>query len=272
VSEHASQRSELAGARGRPIWRRAASLPVCSGREIHLWRARLDATPKRLRQLAETLAEEERRRAQRFHFPQDRIRFVARRGILREILGSYLDLPPGRVPLVTGVHGKPELAPGAGALHFSVSHSDGLALCAVTRDRPVGVDLERLRSVPEADEIAQRFFSAREKADFRALRPGAKRKGFFRCWTRKEAYLKAIGVGLCFPLEDFDVTLAPEDPPRLSRVKGKPREASRWVLEEIVPLPGYLASLAVVGRGTTLLCLEEPSAAGFATGAVGAKG
>lgn len=269
MSEHAGQRFELAGARGRPIWRRAASRPVCSGREVHLWRARLDPTPQRLRQLRETLTEEERGRAQRFHFPQDRIRFVARRGILRAILGSYLDIPPGRVPLVTGAHGKPELAPGAGALHFSVSHSGGLALCAVTRDRPVGVDLERLRPVPEAEEIAQRFFSDREKADFRTLRPGAKRKGFFRCWTRKEAYLKAIGLGLCFPLEDFDVTLAPEDPPRLSRVKGKPRETSRWALQEIVPLRGYLASLAVLGRGRPLLCLEGLFPAHCATGALG---
>jgi 4'-phosphopantetheinyl transferase len=271
VPEQGSRRSGLAGAQGRPVWRRAAPRPVCSGREIHLWRARLDLTPERLGQLAQTLSQEERCRAERFHFPKDRLRFIARRGLLRTILGGYLDIAPGRVPLVTGIHGKPELSLREGVLHFSSSHSGGLALCAVARDRPVGVDLERLRPVPEADEIAQRFFSARERADFGALRASAKRKGFFRCWTRKEAYLKAIGVGLCFPLEDFDVTLAPEDPPRLSRVKGKPREASRWVLEEIVPLPGYLASLAVVGRDRTLLCLEEPSAAGFATGAVGAK-
>ena len=137
-----------------------------------------------------------------------------------------------------------------------MSHSQGLALYAITREREIGVDIEHVRPVPEAEQIADRFFSARESAVFRALPPSQKPKAFFNCWTRKEAYIKAIGDGLAWPLDQIEVSLALGEPARLLSIAGDPISAKRWELQELTPACSYVAALAVEGHNWRISCWQ----------------
>jgi 4'-phosphopantetheinyl transferase len=139
-----------------------------------------------------------------------------------------------------------------------VTHSHGVALYAVTRGREVGIDLERIRSDLAVTEIAGRFFSRQEVAMLRALPTEEQREAFFRCWTRKEACLKARGEGLSLPLDQVDVSLAPGEPDAVPGTERNPSEASRWSLQELIPAPGYAAALAVEGHGWRLACWQWP--------------
>jgi len=219
--------------------------PSLSPTTVHLWRARLNLPPAEWRALEATLSADERERAARLRRPDDRRRFIAGRGTLRRILACYLRCAPQAVRFAYGPQGKPSLAGGEGDLRFNLSHSHDLALYVFARGRSVGVDVERVRRLPDAERMAARFFSAREQADFAALPDAQKAEGFFHCWTRKEAYLKALGEGITRPLDAFDVTLRPGDPPRLRRVSWNPAEADRWALVSLSPAPGYVAALAV---------------------------
>jgi 4'-phosphopantetheinyl transferase len=182
---------------------------------------RLDLEPER-----DTLSPTERHRARRFRFERDRRRFIVARGRLREELAARLGVRPERVALEYGENGKPRLA--GRELHFSVSHCDDVALLAFSKDAEIGVDVEAIRPVREADAIAVQFFSPLEHAGYAALAPRDRLLGFFRVWTRKEAYVKALGVGFSMALERFDLSVAPRG----------------WHLQSFFPLPGFIASLA----------------------------
>lgn len=228
--------------------------------EVHVWRATLDQTPSRIQRFLHTLAADERARAERFHFERDREHFIVARGVLRAILGGYLKRAPECLSFCYGSHGKPALAgeSGGNAIRFNVSHSRGVALYAVARGREVGIDLEHIRFDVAVAEIAERFFSRREVGMLLALPTDAQRQAFFRCWTRKEAYIKARGEGLSLPLDQFDVSLAPGEPAELLRTQRDPSEASRWSLHELTSAPGYVAALAVEARGWRLACWQWP--------------
>lgn len=224
---------------------------------IHVWRACLDQAGDRLHPLAQLLSADERERASRFRFRRDSDRFVATRGILRVLLGRYVPLPPDQLVLSYGPSGKPCLSsPELGSLQFNLSHSQGLALYAFARDRNIGIDVEALRAVPDADRIAERFFSALEQAEYRSLPPHQKQRAFFHCWTQKEAFIKAVGEGLSLPLDRFDVSVAPDKPARLLRVAGDPEIAGHWVMESVNAAPGFLGALACEGPGCRLVLRE----------------
>ncbi len=224
------------------------------GGTVHVWQARLDQFAGRQGQMLELLSADERERAARFHFAADRSHFIAARALLRTLLGRYLDLPPGQLSFSYGPYGKPALA-GEGesrALRFNVSHSHGVALYAVARERDVGVDVEYLRRDILGESLAERFFSAREVATLRALPADVQPQAFFNCWTRKEAFIKARGEGLSFPLDRFEVSLDPKEPAALVSVMDDPREASRWSLQALPVEEGYVAALAVEGHAWRL--------------------
>lgn len=231
-------------------WRAPPDVLPLSLVEVHIWRATLAQPVHILDRLWLTLAEDERGKAARFHFERDRGRFVVARGALRSILGRYLQVPPGRVQFSYSPYGKPALAAEFAAAHlsFNVSHSHALALFAVARGRALGVDVEYLRADVTAREIAERFFSANEVAAFCALPAAQQPRAFFDCWTRKEAYIKARGEGLSFPLAEFDVSLRPHEPAALLCVRGDEREAARWSLRALDVAPGYAAALVAEGR------------------------
>lgn len=188
--------------------------------------ARLDAGPEETRSLESCLSDAERERAARFRFERDRRRFIVARARLREELAARLGVSAGQVEFAYGENGKPRLANQA--LQFSVSHCDDVALFAFSPDAEVGVDVEAIRQVREADAIAIQFFSPLEHAGYAALAPRDRLLGFLRVWTRKEAYIKALGVGFSMALEHFDLSVAPRG----------------WRLHSFFPLPGFIASFA----------------------------
>jgi 4'-phosphopantetheinyl transferase len=226
--------------------------------EVHVWRASLDVAPWHRQQLLSTLASDEVAKAERFYHAQDRVRFIVARGLLRVILGRYLGVSPRRLQFRYGPWGKPALAPefGVDDLQFNLSHAHDLALYAIARNRQVGIDLEYLRSIPEVEQLVERYFSSHEKTAFHALAPCEQLGAFFRCWTCKEAFIKARGQGFSLAPDRFDVSIAPGMPATLLGVCGNGGEASRWSLRELAPAFGYLAALAAEGNGWRLLCWE----------------
>ena len=241
-------------------WRLPPGILVLGCDEVHVWRASLDQTPSQIQSFLHTLAADEQARAERFYFERDREHFIVGRGVLRAILGGYLDRVPKCLSFCYGSHGKPALAGDSDgdAIRFNVSHSHGVALYAVTRGREVGVDLERVRVNLAVAEIAERFFSRREIAMLRTLPIEVQRLAFFRCWTRKEAYIKVRGEGLSLPLDQFNVSQAPGEPAKVFGTPQDPSATSRWSLQELTPAPGYVAALAVEGHGWDLACWQWP--------------
>ncbi len=231
-----------------PDGRRIAvrSIRLCPT-EVHLWSAWLDVPRDQLVVLARTLSDDERARAARFRFTRHARRFVASRGILRSILSRYLGVDPRAVRFHYQSHGKPVLGPGfeGSGIQFNVSHSEDLAIYAVSRCR-VGVDVERVRPMPDALSVAQSVFSAREIATLLGLPDDHERElAFLRCWTRKEAFVKALGQGLTVPLDCFDVALAPGDPVELLEVRGQQVTAEQWRLMDLNLGDGAIGAVAI---------------------------
>jgi 4'-phosphopantetheinyl transferase len=239
-----------------PAWVRPPDTWTLDETAVHVWLVITEQMAPYTGRLATLLAADERHRAERFHFARDRQRFIVAHGLLRVLLGSYLGYPPDRLEFVSGPHGKPALAgaTGASSLRFNLSHAHGRVLYAVTDRRKIGVDIEELRELPDAEQIAERFFSAREREAWHAVPAHEKNAAFLACWARKEAYLKAIGTGLAMPLDGFEVSLAPDEPARLVEVRGDPQEAPRWSLRDLPPICGYVAALAVEGHDWQLAC------------------
>lgn len=240
------------------LWSPAPANLVLSSDEVHVWCASLDQSASQVQQLATTLSADEQLRADRFRFEQHRQHFIIGRGVLRAILGRYMDIEPSQVQFCYGPHGKPALATAstAGMLHFNLSHSGGVALYAVARERQIGIDIEHLRSLSEVEPIAKRFFSTREYEELRALPPSQQHDAFFRYWTLKEAYIKATGLGLSLPLNQFEVSLAPGESAVLFSNPVDSQEASHWSLKELSPGHGYVAAIAVKGDSWQLKCYQ----------------
>ncbi len=198
--------------------------------------------------LTATLAPDEKARAARFVFERDRHRFATARGLLRQILGDAAGIAPARLAFRYGTRGKPCLVDAPGAPDFNVSHSGGLAAFALSRAGEVGIDIEQERPMPDLATIAERFFSSRESALLAQLPDAEKVPAFFRCWTRKEAFIKLTGEGLSRALDAFDVAFAGGEPARLLRVEGDPEAPERYRLEALDVPTGFAAALAIDGR------------------------
>jgi 4'-phosphopantetheinyl transferase len=230
--------------------------------EVHLWVAALDRPADEVAAVEALLSADERDRIARTHCPRTRTEFTVCRGLLRTLLASYLKVESVSIRFALGPAGKPELREPADAnLHFNVTHSHGLAMFAVTRRCPVGVDVEHLRPMSDYLGLAERYFSPREVAILRALPDEERARAFFHAWTRKEAYLKARGVGLSYGLERVEVTLGPREPPQLLRLDGEERLAQRWSLHNLEPAPGFVGALALEGHGHRLVCQNWPATA-----------
>jgi 4'-phosphopantetheinyl transferase len=227
----------------------SAGLELGAG-EVHVWSVQLDPPPAEVERLGRSLAEDEWARAHRFRFEKHRRQYVVGRGALRALLAAYLGTRPEAVRFRYGPRGKPFLESdleSAGGLQFNLSNSDEMALVGFVRGPEIGVDIEYLRSMPDCEQISERFFSESERRVLRGIPGRAKEEAFFNCWTRKEAYLKAVGEGLAAPLDSFDVTLAPEDPPRMLTLEGDPERAARWFFHHLVPAEMYVGAVAIEG-------------------------
>ncbi|MSU58568.1 MAG: 4'-phosphopantetheinyl transferase superfamily protein [Pedosphaera sp.] len=211
--------------------------------EIHVWVFGLDAPPEKISALAATLSADERERAGQYRFGQLRERFTVGRGRLRAVLGGYLARAPADLEFGYTARGKPTLKDEG--IHFNLAHSDDLALLAVTRVAPVGVDLERIRRMPDAVAIAKRFFARREVAALADLPAAAQDEGFFNLWTRKEAWLKATGDGITASLAKVEFTFRPGERARVVAIDGDAGAAAGWSLFTLQPAAGFVGALAI---------------------------
>lgn len=233
-------------------WPPGRPSPALGPDQVRVWLADLARPPLPAERLTAHLAEEERRRADRFRFEVHRRRFAIGRGLLREMLGRILEVEPAALSFDYGAKGKPSLslalgsdsAP-AGALRFSLSHSRNAVLLAATWNRELGVDVEALRELANAAGLVERFFAPREREVFDSLAASLRTVGFFTGWTRKEAYVKARGDGLSLPTTAFEVDLVPGSAGRLVDFPREPDEIGRWTLIGLEPAAGFLGALAV---------------------------
>ncbi len=218
--------------------------------EVQIWRVDLEVVGADESRWQQVLSSDELARASRFHFSRDRQRFVAARAWLRTILAGYLRTDANSLTFSYSPKEKPALAPAfeGSDVAFNVSHSGGIALLAFTRRREIGIDVEQVRRNSDLENIARRFFSTHEQSQLAALPLEEKIEGFFQCWTRKEAYIKATGDGLSLPLSQFDVSLAAGGKDALLATRPDSSEAGRWLLQEVPAGPGYIAAVCVRGR------------------------
>lgn len=224
------------------------SEPLPAAGEVHVWQTALDLGEVALARHLAVLSADEGARADRFRFGHDRAAFAAARAWLRTVLAAYLGAEPAGLRFGYGPDGKPDLGPHGTPVRFNLSHSGGRAALAVATGREVGIDIEAIR--PVDPDIAGRFFAPGEIRTWSALTPGERLAAFFRCWARKEAYLKALGTGLgTTALDSFEVSLAPGDPPAVLAVDGDPRAAARWQVAEIDAGPGFAGAVAAPWTG-----------------------
>jgi 4'-phosphopantetheinyl transferase len=231
-------RSEEPGA----IWPAAPPQVRLKTGEVHLWLLNLRDFAGQLSRLHSLLSTHELARAARYHFPADRDAYITRHGVLRLILGRYLQQAPAAVEFRYSARGKPETT--ADNLHFNDSHSGDFVLYGVTAACPLGVDIEKVKPIPDFEEIAANYFSPREVETMRALAAEMRMQAFYAAWTRKEAFLKATGEGIAENLPRVEVTLKPEEQPEILAVPGDPFARAAWKLKTFRPAPGYLGAAA----------------------------
>jgi len=236
------------------FWPVPSSVPTLAEDEVHVWRANLEEAGTHLPRWTRNLSAVERTRAERFFSERDRHGFIARRGILREILGGYLATPADRLRFRYGRHGKPRLRDASGGrVQFNLSHSDAMAVFAFAQGRRIGVDVERVRTDLAWEEIAAQFFTPWENERLQRLREPQRQRAFLRMWTCKEAYVKARGQGLFFPVNRVEVSFSP---PALRRVGEDKNEVSHWMVRELGVGGDYVAAVVVEGDDGRLRCWQ----------------
>jgi len=225
--------------------------------DVHLWWLDLAAPPVPIEALEQVLDEGERQRAARFHFDVHRRRHIAAHGQMRVLLGAYLGLPPQAVAFELEERGKPRLAaahasraahtadPSSPQLTFNLSHSADQGLLAVSLGATLGADIEVQHPLNDLEALARSHFTGAELLELHGLTEDRRHDGFFAAWTRKEAYVKALGAGLSVPLDSFEVALHPDRPAALRTIDGSTQGALAWTLWAARPTPGSWAALAV---------------------------
>ena len=239
-------------------WRCGVPGELVSSSEVHVWRVFMDTTNFQSESLLETLSADELTRAEKFHFERDQQRFIMARGILRVILGHYLGKKPSELCFEYASHGKPVLAnnDGCAALSFNLSHSGEIILYAITRSRKIGIDVERIRDNVDVGQIAHRFFSAGEIGSLDKIHKKNRSEVFFQYWARKEAFIKATGEGVSFPMEQCDVSLIGGSVLSPIILPGDNSESSHWYGQDLFPGHGYAAAIAVEGGDLDLSCRD----------------
>ncbi len=228
-------------------WQDPLQPPILANNQVHVWRANLDLPTAEINQLATLLSTDEIARANKFRFPEHKRRFIATRGILRQLLGNYLQISAKILKFEYSDRGKPRLAASISdsSLEFNVSHSQEYALYGFTHHNQIGVDLEYLRDMKDAAKIAERFFSPRESQLIASLNSEQQQRIFFKLWTAKEAYLKAIGTGLTGSLDGVDISLDQAGYPSLLAINGNVAAAASWSMHHCIPAINYVASVAI---------------------------
>jgi 4'-phosphopantetheinyl transferase len=215
------------------------------GKEVYVFRADLNVAPAVLAGMVQVLSPDEHTRAGGFRFETHRRRFIAARALLRLILGSYLKQRPAELRFTYGWHGKPCLSPAndGGQIGFNISHSEESAVFAIAFGSEVGIDIECVRPLEDVEWLAQSVFSPAELDAYRHLTGPKKLEAFYRCWTRKEAFVKAVGDGLAYPLDQLELSL--DERATLLRLPGDEPKAAEWSLYDLTIHEPFIGALAV---------------------------
>jgi 4'-phosphopantetheinyl transferase len=217
------------------------------GNSVHVWRSYFQRTLVSNRKFEESLSKEEIEKAQRFIRQSDRDRYIFAHGLLRSILAAYVGCAPQQLVFESKQYYKPFLIGPGGSddIQFNLSHSEDMTLIAVARRTAVGIDVEYMRRIPDAHEIVNRVFSVDEREFLNSLPPADFNRGFFACWTSKEAFLKGLGKGLSYPLDKFSVIFSNIESDGLIYVHDDPMKANRWKIIRLSPGPDYSGALAI---------------------------
>lgn len=226
-------------------WKKADNSAYQLNRSVHIWRISFSNFSNEEAALNELLSNIELERASRFHFKIDSLRYKSTKAISKLVLSKILNATPRDLKFSLNKHGKPELLNNEKNIHFNVSHSGDIGLIAVSDIGPIGIDVEIYRKKMLTEKFARRFFSESEVKDYLALSDEQKEEGFFNCWTRKEAFIKALGLGLAMPLKDFDVSMAPNKEAKLKKIRNINEEPHKWILKNIPLFEDYAASFAI---------------------------
>jgi 4'-phosphopantetheinyl transferase len=235
------------------MWLNPPDTLILSEKEVHVWRADLAINEYFQSAFLELLSPDEKNRAGKFRFPEDRRNFIAARAILRLLLGKYLARGAAEISFHYSKFGKPGIADD-NSFQFNISHSQNMALFAFTKKFDIGVDIEFVNPDIEVKDIAANFFSANEIMNLLALPEEQQALGFFNCWTRKEAFIKAVGEGLSFPLDKFEVSLEPGKPAKLLATDWDREAVSKWSLYSISPGVNFVGCLAMEGFVNDVIC------------------
>lgn len=240
------------------VWREISEIPPVAPREIHVWRINLVRPPAEIARLKNILSDHEKKQAARFHFAHDQRRFIVRRAVLRQLPANQLGLAPKEIKIDSATFQKPKIAAAQNSqrLKFSTSHSGDWALIALAQNCEVGVDVEQHRPLPDAAGLVENFFSDWEIAEFTRLPEPTRTEGFFNCWTRKEAFVKALGLGLAYPLKEFSVTLAPGQPAALMKVSDDANAREKWCMTSLDVAPAHAAALVFEAGSSAIRCFE----------------
>lgn len=242
------------------VWRFPPENCVLAPKETHVWCAPVDMEINAYREVATSLSTHDLYRASKLGSPQLKQRFLTSRALLRNILSRYLTLSAERISIVYSSSGKPLLDTNhrESGIRFSIAHSGDLTLIAITTNAEIGIDIERIRTMEMSGVIASQFFSKGERLELQNSPPGERLEGFFNCWTRKEAYLKAVGLKNLIEPNLIEVSIAAATPASILNVAGDTIEASQWSIRSLLPALGYVAALAVRCKGSKLSCFQLP--------------
>ncbi len=236
------------------IWNPSPVGLILEAKSVYVWLAKLDQSSDHVQQLLRSLSRDEYQRSQSYRFARDRRNYIVARGLLRELLAACIGLPPSEVVFKYGPHGKPEIANDwtNNAICFNLAHSHDVVIYAVTCHRRVGIDIEYVFQSIEIEELSNHILTERERATLQTLTAIERQLAFFTYWTRKEAYIKATGEGLSVSLNGLDVSFAKGNVPTIGITRGV-GEVANWSIQDLRPLPGYMAALAVEGDGWELV-------------------
>jgi 4'-phosphopantetheinyl transferase len=240
------------------IWRLPPKELLLTDKSIHVYRIALDLPDGDIHELTAILSPDEIARANRFVYPNYRSYFIAGRAQMRLILSRYTHQYAGDLDFDYNEYGKPFLSSPTGNIQFNASHSQLLGLVAVTLNKRIGVDIERVRTDIDYTQIAQQFFAPGEVERLMDLPLEMRLEAFYACWTRKEAFIKARGMGLAIPLDQFEVSFTPDLPPQLVYSGSDLIAKHDWSLYELRPGTGYIAALAVQKQDWEILCWQWP--------------
>jgi 4'-phosphopantetheinyl transferase len=229
------------------LWQGLDIVPKLLTHQVHLWCASLEQSSDKVCQLAQTLSADESARANRFRFRQHQENFVVSRGFLRQILSRYLNLEATELQFFYNKNGKPFLANTLteNRLSFNLSHSGKVVLYAMVWNDEIGIDVEEIKFIPEFEGLIKNFFADEEKETILSLEPNQRLQAFFHGWTRKEAYLKAVGTGLSLSPADIQVSLESTKEAKLLKISGDSQIALKWCLKSLAPAEGYVGAIAI---------------------------